>query len=94
MTFAFGAYETEIDLLPIGCGAVERIPGSTDERLDALGPDILLVDFAFPGTRTPCLPGGLQYVGQEEFELKSRFNGLLWMRHSPKMHPLRWSLCQ
>ncbi|HYQ83950.1 MAG TPA: erythromycin esterase family protein, partial [Rubrobacter sp.] len=94
LSFALGAYVTEIDFLRFGCGPVERIPGSVDERLDGLGPDTLLVDFTFPGTRRPYLPGGLLYIGQEEFELKRHFNGMFWMRHSPKMHPLLWPACK
>ena len=95
VSFALAAaYVTEIDFLSFGCGPVERIAGSADERLNGLGPDTLLVDFAFPGTRRPYLPTkGLLHIGHEEFELKRHFNGMFWMRHSPKMHPLLWPDC-
>jgi erythromycin esterase len=94
LSFSLAAYETELDILDTGCGPIERKPGSVNERLNELGPDTLLVDFAFPGTRRPYLPGGLQTIGLLEWELKRHFNGVIWMRHSPKMHPLWWEPCQ
>ena len=92
VNFALGAYVTEVDYGT--CGPVDRVPGSVDERLNALGPDTLLVDFAFPGTRRPYLPKGLLHIGSEEFDLKRHFNGMFWMRHSDKMTPTLWEPCQ
>ena len=92
VTFALGAYVSEVDYSI--CGEVPRVPGSVDERLNGLGPDTLLVDFAFPGTRRPYLPKGLLHIGQEEFDLKRHFNGMFWMRHSAKMTPTLWEPCQ
>jgi erythromycin esterase len=92
VTFALGAYVTEVDYGR--CGPVDLVPGSVDERLNGLGPDTLFVDFAFPGTRRPYLPKGLLHIGSEEFDLKRHFNGMFWMRHSAKMTPTLWEPCQ
>ncbi|HJX27510.1 MAG TPA: erythromycin esterase family protein [Thermoanaerobaculia bacterium] len=94
LSFSLSAYETEYDILGTDCGPIERKPGSVDERLNELGPDTLLVDTAFPGTRRPYLPGGLLTIGVLEWELKRHFNGVIWMRHSPRMHPLWWPACK
>jgi erythromycin esterase-like protein len=90
VNFAIAAYDTEIDLLPAGCGAVERPPGAVEERLDEVGPETLLVDFA----RSPFLPRGLYPMATEQVEPHRHYTGMIWMRHSAKMHPLRWRPCE
>lgn len=93
LSFSLAAYETEYDIIGVGCGPIERKPGSVDERLNELGPDTLLVDTSFPGTRNPYLPGGLLTIGTLEWDLKRHFNGVIWMRHAAKMTPLQWEPC-
>jgi erythromycin esterase len=94
VSFALTAYETDIDYPQFGCGAVELRENTVEERLHGLGEEALLVDLAFPGTRAPYLPRGLYSMGTDLLEPHRDYNGILYLEHSPKMHPLRWSSCQ
>ncbi|HKH47224.1 MAG TPA: erythromycin esterase family protein [Thermoanaerobaculia bacterium] len=94
VSFALGAYETEIDFPGLPCGAVERRENTVEERLHELGEDALLVDLAFPGTRDPYLPRGFYNMGIDLLEPHREFNGIFYLEHSPKMHPLRWNPCR
>lgn len=93
VSLAQTAYVTEIDYPQFGCGPVERGENTVEERLYALGEQTLLVDLAFPGTRTPYLPRGLYNMAIGLMEPHRHYNGILYLEHSPKMHPLRWPSC-
>jgi erythromycin esterase len=94
LSFALGAYEAEIDYPQFGCGLVERRENSVEERLHGLGEEALLVDLAFPGTRTPYLPRGFYNMGEDLLEPHRDYNGIFYLEHSPKMHPLVWGACR
>jgi len=94
VSFALGAYETEIDFPGLPCGAVERRENTVEERLHELGEDALLVDLAFPGTRNPFLPRGWYNMGVDQVDPHRQYNGVLYMERSPKMHPLQWGSCR
>jgi erythromycin esterase-like protein len=94
VTFAQTAYVTEIDYPQFGCGPVDRGENTVEEKLYALGEQTLLVDLAFPGTRTPFLPRALYNMAIGMMEPHRHYNGILYLEHSPKMHPLRWGQCQ
>jgi erythromycin esterase-like protein len=94
VSFAQTAYVTEIDYPQFGCGPVERGENTVEERLQTLGEPTLLVDLAFPGTRAPYLPRGLYNMQIGMMEPHRHYNGIFYLDHSPKMHPLRWNSCQ
>ncbi len=93
VSFALGAYETEIDYPQFGCGPVVRPENTVEERLHELGENALLVDLAFPGTRDPYLPRGFYDMNIGLMEPHRHYNGFLYLEHSPKMHPLQWPSC-
>ena len=89
VNFALTAYEAEIDFPPYPCGLVEREPGSVEERLFAFGYDALLATPTAQAPRNAAVPMGLDLV--RPF---SDYDGIIYLRHSPKMHPYVWESCR
>jgi erythromycin esterase-like protein len=93
--FAIAAYQSDLSFLPFfPCGPVERRDNTVEEKMYELGEDYLLVDLAFPGTRTPFLPRGRFYnMGLDHLVPHQTYTGLIYMEHSPGMHPLFRQSC-
>jgi erythromycin esterase-like protein len=90
VTFAIAAYTTEVDHPLAPCGAVKRTPGSVEDRLNKLGKDALLLDT----TRSRFLKRGTYTIGSWKAQPHKAYNGIIWLKHSAKMHPLLWPACQ
>jgi erythromycin esterase len=89
--------EVDIDWPSVGCGPVHSVfgPNAVEKLLQNLGTDFALVDLAFPGTAQPFLQPGAQYVlGGGAMVPRDQFNAVVYLGHSRKMAPLRWSSCQ
>jgi len=87
--------EVEIDWPGVGCGPIARpSSNSVETLLHNLGADFALVDLSFPGTDQPFLDPGRQYVlGGGSTVPRDQFNAVVYLGHSRKMSPLRWSSC-
>lgn len=90
VSLALTAYETEIDFPGTGCGPVNRLPGSVEARLHALGEDALLVDLS----RSSFLRTGLYSMGLDRLRPRKDYNGLIHLERSEQMHPLAWEPCR
>jgi erythromycin esterase-like protein len=88
VTFAISAWRTEVDYGT--CGPVDRKAGSVEDRLDKLGKEALLVDTA----RSRFLKRKTHTMGIYKVRPHLDYDGLLWLKHSEKMHPLLWPPCQ
>lgn len=89
VSFAITAYESEVPRGGGICGLAARAPGSLEEQLAAHGHETLL---ARP------LGGMPQYqvmpMGFFTFRPFADFDGILFLRHSPSMHPLLYQGCR
>jgi hypothetical protein len=78
----------------VGCGPAEQHPeSSVERRLHELGEGYLLVDLAIRGGAPPLVGEERQFVGDAEMVPGRHYDGLLYLDHSPKMHPLGWRPC-
>ena len=89
VNFALTAYETEIDFPGFGCGPVNRTAGSVEDQLARFGQTTLLVD-----SRSPALRRGRWAMGIDEVRPYRDYTGVIWLAHSPKMHPYVWPSCR
>jgi len=89
VTFALAAYRTDVDSGGF-CGPVDRTAGSVEDRLQKLGKEALLVDT----TRSRFLKRGTYTIGSWKAQPHKAYNGIIWLKHSEKMHPLLWPACQ
>ena len=87
VTFAISAWRTEVDYGT--CGPVKRTPGSVEDRLYKLGREALLVDTA----KSRFLKRRTHTMGVYKVRPHLDYDGLLWLKHSEKMHPLLWPPC-
>jgi erythromycin esterase len=94
VNFGFTAHEAESPLLAVNCGTYVPDSRSVEERLYALGEETLLVDLAFPGTRSPYLRRGLYPVGSETLEPHRNFTGMIYLERSDGMHSYEWAPCR
>ena len=90
VTFALAAYRTDLDYAGF-CGPIERKPGSVEDRLGKIGKGrkALLVDTA----RSRYLKRGTYTLGSWTVRPHKDYNGIIWLEHSAKMHPLLWPAC-
>jgi erythromycin esterase-like protein len=91
VSFALNAFVTEIDFA--SCGPVARVPDSLEDALEpiraAQNAPAVLVE-----TRgSSVLPPRVYGTGIDELRPHLEYNGLIFMQHSPKFHPLRWAPC-
>lgn len=91
VTFALAAYKTDLDYAGF-CGPVKRTPGSVEDRLQKIGKGkkALLVDTN--GSR--YLKRGTHTLGTYKVRPHKEYDGIIWLEHSAKMHPLLWPACQ
>ena len=92
VTFALAAYRTDVDHPLAPCGAVKRTPGSVEDRLQKIGKGkkALLVDT----TGSRFLKRGTYTIGSWKAQPHKAYDGIIWLEHSAKMHPLLWPACQ
>ncbi|MFP5287256.1 MAG: erythromycin esterase family protein, partial [Thermoanaerobaculia bacterium] len=91
VSFAITAYQTEVDWAPVNeCGLRERARGSVEERLQKLGQEALIVDTS----RSRYLKRQSYPMGIDSVRPYQDYDGILWLKHSEKMHPLLWPPCQ
>jgi erythromycin esterase-like protein len=94
VAFALNAFTTEIDFPGLGCGPVQR---ATDSLEDALAP--VLAAQGSPAvlveTRgSSILAPPVYATGIDQLRPHSEYNGIIYLQHSPKFHPLLWAPCQ
>lgn len=88
VSFALTAFDAEIDFPGYTCGSQARSPGSVEGRLAGYGHEALL---ARPRAGVPnddILPMGLDLLRPWRV-----YDGVLFLMHSPRMHPLAWAPC-
>jgi len=88
VSFALTAFETEIDNPGYGCGRRERAPGSVEERLAAYGHQALLARPRGGVRRDDVVPMGIDLLRPWQ-----AYDGVIFLMHSPRMHPLAWAPC-
>jgi hypothetical protein len=88
VSFALAAWHTDVDFSTFRCGAVERVAGSVEDRLARHDGGALLVD-----TRGRALLRRTYAMGTDLVQPWRNYNGIIYLRHSPKMHPLSWPPC-
>jgi erythromycin esterase-like protein len=89
VAFALTAYDTEVDFGNAGCGSVSRTPDSVEERLAKTGHSALLVR-----PRGGRRPDDVAAMGLNLVRPYEDFDGIIFLAHSPKMHPLGWPSCR
>lgn len=89
LAFALVAFESEIDFPGYPCGLQEREANSVEERLGAFGHDALLATFTENAPRGAVMPMSTVLVRPYD-----DYDGIIWLRHSPRMHPLVWAPCR
>ena len=87
--FALVAYDTEIDFPGYPCGLTARVSGSVEERLFAYGHEALLAAFTEHAPRNAVVP--MATILARPYD---DYDGIIWLRHSPRMHPLVWAPCK
>ena len=91
VTFALNAFVTEVDFG--SCGEVARQPDSLEDALEPIraaenAPAVLVE------TRgSSILPQRVYATGIDQLLPDHDYNGLIFMQHSPKFHPLLWAPC-
>jgi len=91
VTFALNAFVTEVDFG--SCGPVARQPDSLEDALEpvraAQNSPAVLVE-----TRGSSILAPRAYAtGIDQLRPHLEYNGLIFMQHSPKFHPLLWAPC-
>jgi erythromycin esterase-like protein len=89
VTFALTAYDTEVDFGNSACGLVSRTPDSVEERLAKFGHGALLVR-----PRRGPRPDEAAAMGLNLVRPYEDYDGIIFLAHSPKMHPLGWPSCR
>lgn len=89
VSFALAAYRADLDAGR--CVTRDAVPGSVEERLQALGEDALLVDL---GRSTYLKPRALYEMGTVPVQPRRHFNGIVFLEHSARMHPTSWPACR
>lgn len=87
VTFALTAYKTDLDYN--GVCTVKRTPGSVEDRLQKLGKGALLVDTS----ANRYLKRGILTMGTYKVRPHKEYDGIIWLKHSARMHPLLWPAC-
>jgi erythromycin esterase-like protein len=93
VSFALTSNEAITDSTDL-CYHFPTVEGSVEDRLSELGGEALLVDLTFPGARDPFLPPGRYTMGEEVFDLRRHFNGVIYLNRSPAMNPLYGPPCR
>ena len=89
VSFALTAYDTEIDFPGLGCGLVDRRAGSVEEQLATYEHDALVAHPRGGSGRDAIFPMGIDHVRPY-----ADYDGIIFLRHSPRMHPLAWGPCR
>jgi erythromycin esterase len=91
VTFALNAFVTEVDFG--SCGPVAREPDSLEDALEpiraAQNAPAILVETRGSSILTPRAYA----TGIDQLRPHLEYNGLIFMQHSPKFHPLLWAPC-
>lgn len=88
VSFALAAWRSELDYFG-DCPVQNGVPGSVEERLQALGEDFLLVDLG----RSNYLKPRVQEMALFPFLPRKHFNGIVFQETSEFMHPTDWTPC-
>jgi len=91
-TFALNAFVTEVDYGT--CGEVARQPDSLEDELEpvraAQNAPVVLVE-----TRGSSILEPRAYATSiDQLRPHLEYNGIIYLQHSPKFHPLLWAPCQ
>jgi len=90
VSLAITSYETEIDFSPTNeCGIVERVSGSVEDKLNKLGKELLFLDTS----RSRFLKRGTYTMSSLRVRPHLDYDGILWLKHSAKMHPNLYPPC-
>jgi erythromycin esterase len=89
VSLALTAHETEIDFPGFGCGPVERAEGSVEEQLAVHELSALLMS-----ARGREHDGRIMMMGLNRVRPYQDFDGIIYLKHSPKMNPLLWPSCR
>ncbi len=90
VSLAIAAYEAEVDYSPVNeCGFGARASRSVEDKLNKLGKELLLVDTA----RSRYLKRGTYAMATYRVRPHLDFDGILWLKHSAKMHPNLFPAC-
>ena len=89
VSFAITAYESEVPRSAGVCGFAVRQPGSVEERLATYSHSTLLARPRDGVRQYQVLP-----MGYFTFRPFADFDGIVFLAHSPSMHPLLWKHCR
>lgn len=90
VSLAIVAYETEVDFSPTDdCGLRDRVSGSVEDKLGKLGKELLFVDT----TRSRYLKRGTYVMAEYRVRPHLDYDGILWLKHSARMHPILFPPC-
>ena len=97
VSIALIANVVEIDWQGVGCGERQSVRNdrTVEKMLHDLGHEALLVDFDFPGGKPPFLAPGVPYrMSELDMVPAAQFDAAVFLDHSRKMDPLRWTSCR